>query len=135
MGQFEDEDRACFYGQRGRGREARGEKQRAESIQFVLISKQIACHKFNCSKEQRLKKPATAAPWLTNRERRKRREEEEGQKEEETMANQELSVVFCRNRTINFMVKPKAKRNDNSNNGNNDDNSNDNSSNDNNIAL
>lgn len=47
------------------------------------------------------------------------------------MANQELSVVFCRNRTINFMAKPKAKRNDNSNNGNNDDNSN----NDKNIAL
>lgn len=34
------------------------------------------------------------------------------------MANQELSVVFCRNRTINFMAKPKAKRNDNSNSDN-----------------
>lgn len=36
------------------------------------------------------------------------------------MANQELSVVFCRNRTINFMAKPKAKRNDNSNNNDSD---------------
>lgn len=73
--QLRDKDGACFYGQRvrGRGRGARGEKQRAESIQFVLISKQIACHKFNCSKEQQQKKPATAAPWLTKRERERER--------------------------------------------------------------
>lgn len=48
-------------------------------------------------------------------------ERERGEEAEKTMANQELSVVFCRNRTINFMAKPKAKRNDNSNS---DDNSN-----------